>query len=238
MNRIAEDGPGKKEVMEMFNAISSRYDFLDHFMSFGIDHYWRRKALDYLKVDKPAFILDIATGTADFAIKALRILKAEKVIGVDIAHKMLDIGRSKIKAKKLDDRIHLQSGDAENLDFPDNHFDALTIAFGVRNFVNLELGLSEMRRVLKENARFVILEFSLPGKFPVKQFYRFYFNGIVPLLGRWFARHQIAYEYLPGSVNSFPYGEKFVHILKNAGFRNIVYKTLTFGICTVYSGLK
>ncbi len=238
MDHLGEDYSRKEGVREMFNSIAYRYDFLDHLMSFGIDHYWRRRALDYLKNDSPRLMLDVATGTADLAIKAAIMLKPDKIIGVDIAEKMLEVGKAKVVKKALTAVIDLQKGDAEALAFPDDHFDAITIAFGVRNFMNTEKGLSEMLRVLKKGGRIVILEFSMPQKFPVKQFYGCYFNFLVPQLGRYFARHKIAYEYLPGSVSVFPYGENFVRILKDIGFKNIEFKTLTFGICTVYSGLK
>jgi demethylmenaquinone methyltransferase / 2-methoxy-6-polyprenyl-1,4-benzoquinol methylase len=233
-----EKQAGKKEqVAEMFNNISHRYDFLNHFLSLGIDILWRKKAIRMLKADKPKFILDIATGTADFAIEALA-LKPEKVIGVDISEGMLAHGREKLKKKKLDHLIELQLGDSEKLLFDDNTFDAVIVSFGVRNFENLEKGLTDMYRVLKPGGKAVVVEFSQPRKFPFKQLYNFYFKAILPKIGRLISKDQAAYTYLPESVEAFPDGQRFLDILQKIGYKNNQCKPLTFGISSIYIGQK
>jgi len=229
---------GKKEqVAEMFNNISPSYDFLNHFLSLGIDVWWRKKAIAFLKNENPKSILDIATGTGDLAIEALS-LNPVKITGVDISEGMLEIGRQKIKKKNLDKIIELQLGDSERLLFEDNTFDAVTVAFGVRNFENLEKGLSDIFRVLKPGGTFVVLEFSKPVTFPVKQLYNFYFNSILPFFGKLISKDNSAYTYLPESVKSFPDGENFTRLLKKTGFNNTKMKPLTFGIATIYVGKK
>jgi demethylmenaquinone methyltransferase / 2-methoxy-6-polyprenyl-1,4-benzoquinol methylase len=233
-----EEQSGKKEqVAKMFNSISGRYDFLNHFLSLGIDIAWRKKAIRLLKNDNPKLILDVATGTGDFAVEALR-LNPEKVIGVDISEGMLEVGRKKMIERKLDNRIELLSGDSENLPFEENKFDAVIVAFGVRNFENLELGLKEMLRVLRPGGRVVILEFSKPARFPFKQCYNFYFNFILPKIGRWVSNDKTAYTYLPESVQAFPDGNDFVQILSRLGYKNTTCKPLTFGTSSLYSGTK
>jgi demethylmenaquinone methyltransferase / 2-methoxy-6-polyprenyl-1,4-benzoquinol methylase len=233
-----EKQTGKKEqVAEMFNNISHRYDFLNHFLSLGIDILWRKKAIRMLKADKPKLILDIATGTADFAIEALA-LKPEKVIGVDISEGMLAHGREKLKKKKLDHLIELQLGDSEKLLFDDNTFDAVIVSFGVRNFENLEKGLTDMYRVLKPGGKAVVVEFSRPRKFPFKQLYNFYFKAILPKIGRLISKDQAAYTYLPESVEAFPDGQRFLDILQKIGYTNSQCKPLTFGISSIYIGQK
>ena len=227
----------KEQVATMFNNIAHRYDFLNHFLSFGIDILWRKKAIRLLKKEQPKKILDIATGTGDFAIEALS-LNPDKVIGIDISEGMLRIGKEKIKSKKLEHKIELITGDSENLTFDDNTFDAITVAFGVRNFENLEKGLSNMHRVLKKNATVVILEFSKPKSFPVKQLYHFYFTGLLPLLGKLISKDSSAYTYLPESVNSFPDGNNFLSILTEAGFSQTRCIPLFFGIASIYTGKK
>lgn len=228
----------KKEQVEiMFNSIAHRYDFLNHFLSLGIDILWRKKAIRLLKKEHPKIILDIATGTADFAVEALA-LNPEKVIGVDISEKMLAVGKEKIQKKNLANRIELQMGDSEKLLFQDNTFDAITVGFGVRNFENLEKGLSDMHRVLKNNGTAVVLEFSKPQKFPVKQLYHFYFFYILPLIGRIISKHHVAYTYLPESVNAFPDGKDFLVIFERVGFKQVQWFPLTLGIASIYIGKK
>lgn len=233
-----EQSGGKKEqVATMFNNISKKYDFLNHFLSLGIDIIWRKKSIKLLKELQPKVILDIATGTGDFAIEALS-LKPTKIIGIDISEGMLAVGKEKIKNKGLDHIITLQLGDSENLIFDDNYFDAYTVGFGVRNFENLEKGLAEMLRVLKPNGRAVILEFSKPKKFPVKQLYHFYFNRILPSIGNLISKDNAAYTYLPESVNAFPEGEEFIKILNKLGYKNVKAIPLLFGISSIYTATK
>lgn len=227
----------KKQVARMFDSISGRYDFLNHFLSLGIDIVWRKKAVKLLKDLKPKVILDVATGTGDFAIEALD-LDPDKIIGVDISEGMLEVGRKKMLDKKLDSIIELKSGDSENLPFQDNFFDAVIVAFGVRNFENLERGLAEMLRVVKPGGRVVVLEFSRPSKFPMKQLYSVYFTGILPWIGRWISRDQAAYRYLPESVQAFPDGKDFLKILSDLGYKNPQCDPLTFGISSLYWGTK
>jgi len=229
---------GKKEqVTAMFNNIANRYDFLNHFLSLGIDKIWRKKAINCLRDISAQHILDVATGTADLAIESMR-LKPEQVIGIDISDQMLAVGKQKIKIKKLEHIISLQKGDSENIPFPESFFDAITVAFGVRNFENLEKGLSEMFRVLKPNGRAVILEFSKPFNFPVKQIYTFYFKAILPFVGRIISNDKSAYTYLPDSVMQFPEKEDFINKLKSVGYNDCSYKSLSFGIATIYIGNK
>jgi demethylmenaquinone methyltransferase / 2-methoxy-6-polyprenyl-1,4-benzoquinol methylase len=227
----------KAQVAEMFDNISPKYDFLNHTLSLGIDRIWRRKAINLLKKDPPKTILDIATGTGDFAIAALK-LNPDQVIGVDISEGMLEIGRKKLKKRKLDHRIELRMGDSEGLEFDDNKFDAVIVAFGVRNFEHLEQGLADMYRVTREGGKVVILEFSRPRMFPFKQLYNFYFRWILPKIGRLISKDQSAYTYLPESVQAFPDGENFLAILRSVGFNNTSCKTLTFGISSIYTGVK
>jgi len=223
----------KSQVRRMFDGIAHRYDFLNHFLSFGIDQSWRKRAIHKLVESKPETILDVATGTGDFAIAALKI-SPTKVIGVDISQEMLNIANDKIKHAKLTHKINFALGDAENLPFPDNSFDAATCAFGVRNFENPLQGLSEIYRVLKPGGKIVILEFSNPGNFPFKYFYRLYFHSLLPMMGRLISKDKSAYSYLPESVSNFPQGEKFIDILKTAGFSNASSSLLSFGIVSLY----
>ncbi|MBD8488055.1 bifunctional demethylmenaquinone methyltransferase/2-methoxy-6-polyprenyl-1,4-benzoquinol methylase UbiE [Echinicola sp. CAU 1574] len=229
---------GKKaQVANMFNNISKRYDLLNHLLSLGIDITWRKKAIKMLQKDQPKLILDIATGTGDFAIEALA-LNPEKVIGVDISEGMLAEGKKKIKNKKLDHLIELQMGDSEKLLFEENKFDAVIVSFGVRNFENLEKGLADMFRVLKPGGKVVIIEFSKPKKFPLKQGYNFYFKYILPQIGKLISKDQSAYTYLPESVQAFPDGDDFLTVLKKVGFTNTKCRPLTFGISSIYIGEK
>ena len=227
----------KEEVAEMFDNISKRYDFLNHFLSLGIDRIWRKKAIRILKKSQPKIILDIATGTGDFAIAALK-LKPTKVIGLDLSAGMLEVGRQKMKKKKVDHIVEMIQGDSEKLPFDSNYFDAFTVGFGVRNFENLEAGLAEMLRVLKPGATGVILEFSKPKRFPVKQFFAFYSKYIIPKIGRSISKDKAAYSYLPESVAAFPEGQDFMDIMKKVGYTNIQAKPVSGGIATIYYGQK
>ncbi|MCB0495784.1 MAG: bifunctional demethylmenaquinone methyltransferase/2-methoxy-6-polyprenyl-1,4-benzoquinol methylase UbiE [Cyclobacteriaceae bacterium] len=229
---------GKKEqVADMFNNISPKYDLLNHVLSMGIDILWRKKAVRMLKPFSPKIILDIASGTGDFAIETVR-LKPDKIFGVDISEGMLEVGRKKMKAKKLDHIIEMQLGDSENLHFEDNYFDAVTVAFGVRNYENLKLGLSEMLRVMKPGGHVVIIEFSHPTRFPVKQLYNFYSRAILPKIGKMISKDKAAYEYLPESVSAFPYGQQFIDIMNEVGFTETKAIPLTLGISSIYWGSK
>jgi demethylmenaquinone methyltransferase/2-methoxy-6-polyprenyl-1,4-benzoquinol methylase len=230
-------GGKKEQVARMFDNISSKYDLLNHVLSLGIDIIWRKKAIRMLKMDQPKVILDIATGTGDFAIEALA-LNPDKVIGVDISEGMLEMGREKMIKKGLDTKIELKSGDSEQLPFDDNMFDAIIVAFGVRNFEHLEKGLGDMFRVLKPGGKAVILEFSKPKAFPFKQIYQFYFNWILPKIGKLISKDHSAYTYLPESVQAFPDGDKFTAILDKLGYKNTACKTLTLGISSIYVGTK
>ena len=233
-----DDSLGKKQqVAKMFNSISGRYDFLNHFLSLGIDILWRKKAVQYLKQFRSDLILDVATGTGDFALEAVR-LNPSKIIGIDISEGMLNVGRKKIQDSGLSDKITLQVGDSENLPFPDNYFDAVIVAFGVRNFENLDVGLSEIFRVLKAGGHVVILEFSKPTKFPMKQLYKIYFKYILPVMGRLISHDKTAYTYLPESVEVFPDGDQFLEHLKKLNFNSCEGRSLTFGISSLYTASK
>ena len=221
----------------MFNNIAGHYDFLNHFLSVGIDILWRRKAISYLKEDQPGRILDVATGTGDFAIEAMS-LNPDSVIGIDLAQNMLDIGKKKISKKNLQSIIELIKGDAENLPFAENEFDAITVGFGVRNFENLEVGIQNMFRVLRPGGKVVILEFSKPKVIVMKQLYDFYFNNVLPLVGKMISKDNSAYTYLPESVRSFPDSNDFVDILQKAGFKNTECIPLSFGISSLYLANK
>lgn len=227
----------KEQVAGMFDRIAGRYDFLNHLLSMGIDKGWRRKAIRTLKDIQPRKILDVATGTGDLAIASL-VLNPEHITGVDISEGMMEIGRKKLADKNLTDKISLQYGDSEALPFNNGHFDAITCAYGVRNFEYLEKGLTDMGRVLRIGGRIAILEFSQPKKFPVKQLYRFYFRYILPALGKSVSKDATAYTYLPQSVAAFPEGDKFCSILQQCGFKNVKARPLTFGITTLYTGEK
>ncbi|AWO00905.1 bifunctional demethylmenaquinone methyltransferase/2-methoxy-6-polyprenyl-1,4-benzoquinol methylase UbiE [Chitinophaga alhagiae] len=228
----------KEQIAHMFDDIAGRYDFLNRFMSLGIDVTWRKKALRMLRSLQPKQMLDVATGTADVAIMAQRMLQPDHITGIDISEGMLELGRIKVTKAGLDGKITLQQGDSETINFPDATFDAITAAFGVRNFENLEKGLSEMCRVLKPGGKAVILEFSNPTKTPVKQLYNFYFRYITPWIGKWIARNKAAYTYLPSSVKAFPQGQAMCDILHKVGFQAVTCKTLTFGICSIYCATR
>ncbi|WP_299228579.1 bifunctional demethylmenaquinone methyltransferase/2-methoxy-6-polyprenyl-1,4-benzoquinol methylase UbiE [uncultured Psychroserpens sp.] len=227
----------KKQVTQMFDNISKEYDGLNRVISFGIDVKWRNKVVDIIAKANPKTILDIATGTGDLAI-SLAKTKAEKIIGLDISDGMLEVGRKKIDTKNLQDRISMVIGDSENLPFDDNSFDAITVAFGVRNFETLEKGLAEIYRVLKPKGVFVILETSVPTKTPYKQGYGFYTKYILPTIGKMFSKDQSAYSYLCESASVFPFGEALNNILRKIGFINVEDKPQTFGVATIYSASK
>ena len=228
--------PGKKvQVEKMFNDIAPKYDFLNHFLSMGIDKLWRKKVRKSLAASKPKKILDVATGTGDLAVE-LSKLKPDSIIGVDISEGMLNIGIEKMKKKNLDYMISLEVGDSEKLRFEDNTFDAVTVAFGVRNYENLNKGLKDMNRVLKPGGIVAILEFSKPKSFPFKNIYNLYFNSILPLFGKMVSSHNSAYTYLPESVQSFAEDEAFIKEMQEAGYKNCSQQRLTFGISTLYIG--
>jgi demethylmenaquinone methyltransferase/2-methoxy-6-polyprenyl-1,4-benzoquinol methylase len=228
----------KEQVAGMFDQIAFRYDFLNRFLSGGIDVYWRRQAIKELHEVKPQFMLDVATGTADLAILSWKVLRPRKIIGIDISEGMLQLGREKIAKLLLSKHIELKHGDSEAINFTDNSFDAITVAFGVRNFQNLEQGLQEMYRVLRPNGKLVVLEFSRPKQKIFKGFYNFYTRIICPFIGRWLTKNREAYQYLHNSVKAFPEGETFLHILQQAGFSQTSLKRLSLGICTIYCGRK
>lgn len=228
----------KEQVADMFNNISKTYDFLNHFMSLGIDIIWRKIAINELKALKPKRILDVATGTGDFAFEALSILKPEKIVGVDISAGMLEVAKQKIQKRKLSNKFEVRLGDSEKLPFADSEFEAITVAYGVRNFENLETGLADMLRVLKPGGKVVVLEFSKPRAFPVKQLYNFYFHYITPGIGKLFSKDARAYSYLPESVAAFPDGKDFVALMNKVGYKQTKNRPLAFGICSIYTGVK
>ncbi len=233
-----EEDNKKNQVSRMFNRIAPYYDFLNRLLSLGVDKIWRKKAIEQLKASQPQVILDVATGTADVAIETAKRLQPQKIVGMDISAQMLEIGRQKITKKGLDTIITLEEGDSEALPYPDNSFDAVTVAFGVRNFENLEKGLSEMKRVLKSDGQIVILEFSRPTIFPFKQIFNAYFKYLLPLVGRLTSKDPKAYQYLYESVQAFPDGSDFTDILFKTGFKSNECKPLTLGICSLYTARK
>lgn len=222
----------------MFDSIAPVYDFLNHFLSGGIDIIWRKKTIRTLRNYHPQFILDVATGTGDLAIEAYRQLRPQKIVGIDISSEMLAVGRKKLQKRNLQERIELLNGDCENLRFDDNTFDALTVAFGVRNFENLEKGLAEMLRVLKPGGNLVVLEFSRPTLFPFKNIFNLYFSRILPAIGRFTSKDPSAYSYLYDSVQAFPDREKFINVLESIGFQSVTFKALTLGISSIYHAKK
>ena len=228
----------KEQVADMFDNIAYRYDFLNRFLSIGIDIQWRKKAIRQLRDLKPKIILDVATGTADVAIMAARILQPQKIVGIDISEGMLAFGRKKINKLGLDHLIELLNGDSETIKFPDASFDAVTVAFGVRNFQNLEKGLSEIKRVLRPGGKLIILEFSKPKAPGIKQLYNVYMNVVAPNVGKLFSKNRNAYKYLDESIKKFPEGQNFTFILDEQGYTNTYCKPLSFGICSIYCGVK
>jgi len=232
------DVAGQKQyVRDLFDSIAHRYDLLNHLLSGGMDFYWRRRAVKHLSDLHPKRVLDVATGTGDFAIAALTV-SPEQVTGVDIAGHMLEVGRDKLRRKGLDHRIQLHNGEAEHLEFPDDAFDAAMVAFGARNFENLEKGLREMQRVVRPGGRIIVLEFSKPVSFPFRQIYFFYFTRLLPLIGKVISGNPAAYRYLPDSVLQFPEGNDFLRILESAGFMRTLQERISFGIATIYTGTK
>ncbi|MDP2335371.1 MAG: bifunctional demethylmenaquinone methyltransferase/2-methoxy-6-polyprenyl-1,4-benzoquinol methylase UbiE [Bacteroidota bacterium] len=231
------DRQKKQQVEQMFDHIAPKYDFLNHFLSLGIDKLWRKKAIRILSGYKSENILDVATGTGDFAIAASK-LKPRKIIGFDLSEQMLNVGQTKVKRLGLDGIIEFRKGDSEAMPFGDEEFDAITVAFGVRNFENLESGLKEFYRVLKADGVVIILEFSKPRHFPMKQLYLFYFFGILPFIGKLVSRDSSAYSYLPESVMAFPDDQKFLSVLNKVGFTRTGQKRLSFGISTIYMAQK
>lgn len=232
------DSSKKQQVADMFDDIAVKYDFLNRFLSAGIDISWRKKAIRQLKELHPKKILDVATGTADVAIMASGILKPEKIIGIDISDGMLEIGRQKIAKQGLNGIIELLNGDSETINFGDATFDAVTVAFGVRNFQHLEKGLSEIKRVLKPGGKLVVLEFSQPKMPVVKSIYNLYMKVICPNVGKLFSKNRNAYKYLDASIKKFPEGKNFTQILDNLGYLNTYSKPLSLGICSIYCGTK
>ena len=228
----------KNQVARMFDGIAHRYDFLNHFFSLGIDVLWRKSCIRILRNEQPEKLLDVATGTADFAIEAVRMGLDVHVTGVDISAGMLDVGREKIAARGWNDRIELIQGDSVALPFDDGSFDAFTVAFGVRNFEDLQGGLQDMLRVLKPGAMGLVLEFSKPKHFPIKQVFGLYFKHIMPTVGKWVSKDPAAYTYLPESVQAFPEGESFLDEMRKAGYVDVKAKSLTGGIATIYTGRK
>ncbi|MBA5792271.1 bifunctional demethylmenaquinone methyltransferase/2-methoxy-6-polyprenyl-1,4-benzoquinol methylase UbiE [Flavobacterium sp. xlx-214] len=238
INPYKDSNLGKKQQVEqMFDTISGNYDSLNRMISLGTDQGWRRNVLKMVSDTNPESILDIATGTGDLAI-LLSKSNAKRIVGLDLSAGMLEVGKEKVKALGLQNKIEMIQGDSENLPFQDNTFDAITVAFGVRNFETLEKGLSEILRVLKPNGIFVILETSVPTKFPFKQGYNFYMKTFMPLMGKMFSKDQKAYKYLSESAKNFPYGEKLNGILQKVGFKNVKHNPQTMGVATIYSASK
>ena len=238
INPYKDSNLGKKEqVAQMFDNISENYDGLNRVISFGIDVKWRKKVVAIVGENNPKQILDIATGTGDLAIM-MADLNPDRIVGLDISAGMLAIGKQKIAKENLSDKIEMIVGDSENMPFNDNTFDAITVSFGVRNFANLDKGLTEINRVLKPNGKLVILETSVPTKFPYKQGYRFHSSVILPIVGKLFSKDKVAYSYLSESANSFPFGEEFNNILLKNGFTTATDKPVTFGVASIYTATK
>ena len=226
------------QVERMFDNIAPAYDQLNHTLSWGIDKSWRKKAINWLKPFQPQRMMDVATGTGDFAIQACRVLNPQELIGTDISEGMMNVGRQKVKDAGLEGRISFAKEDCTALTFPDNRFDAITVAFGVRNFEDLDKGLREMHRVLDTDGKLVILELSEPDWFPMKQLYALYSKVVIPTLGKLLSKDRSAYTYLPQSIKAFPQGEVMKEIILKAGFREANFKRLTLGICTLYTATK
>lgn len=227
----------KEQIAQMFDNIAFRYDFLNSLLSLGIHKGWRKKCIKLIAAKKPKHILDVATGTADFAIGAMK-LNPESVIGIDISEGMMKHGREKLVKLGLDKKITLQYGDAETCDLPSNSMDAITVGFGVRNFEHLEKGLENMLRILKPGGQLCVLEFSSPRKFPVKQFYKFHFKYITPTLGKMFSKDTRAYTYLPESIKAFPDNERFTAILEKVGYKNASFSSVGLGLASIYLAEK
>jgi demethylmenaquinone methyltransferase/2-methoxy-6-polyprenyl-1,4-benzoquinol methylase len=235
---FSEQGSKKEQVSEMFDHIAPRYDFMNRFLSAGIDVSWRKKAIKRFQKDSPKILLDVATGTADMSIMAMRILYPEKIIGIDISEKMLEIGRKKIDKEGLGTKIELFSGDGETINFPKDSFDGVMVAFGVRNFENLEKGMAEILRVMRPGAQLIVLEFSKPKLPGVKTLYNFYMGVIAPQMAKWFNQNKKAYQYLNESAKAFPDRQLFIDVLNKTGYSDTSFKPLSLGICCIYSGRK
>lgn len=232
------EGHKREQVEKMFDNISSTYDLLNHSLSWGIDKGWRKKSIDALRPYQPQHILDVATGTGDFAILAAKRLQPKELTGADISEGMMNIARRKVKALGLEHIIQFQKEDCGQLSFPDNTFDAVTVAYGVRNFEDLDQGLRELQRVLKPEGHLLIVELCAPNRFPMKQLFKLYSKIIMPTVGRLISKDASAYTYLPATMEAFPQGEVMQNILKKAGFRSVTFKRFTFGICTMYLATK
>ena len=233
-----EDEKKSVQVERMFDNIAPAYDQLNHTLSWGIDKSWRKRAINWLKPFQPQRMMDVATGTGDFAIQACRVLNPKELIGTDISEGMMNVGRQKVKDAGLEGRISFAKEDCTDLTFPDKRFDAITVAFGVRNFEDLDKGLREMHRVLDDNGKLVILELSEPDWFPMKQLYALYSKVVIPTLGKLLSKDRSAYTYLPQSIKAFPQGEVMREIILKAGFSEASFKRLTLGICTLYTATK
>ena len=235
---FSEEGSKKEQVSEMFDGLAPRYDFMNRFLSAGIDISWRKKAINWFKKDKPQIILDVATGTADMALMAAKILRPQKIVGIDISEKMLEVGRKKVEKEGVGTKIELLSGDGETINFADNSFDGVMVAFGVRNFENLEKGLHEILRVLKPGAQLIVLEFSKPKIPGIRTLYTLYMGIVAPQMAKWFNQNKKAYQYLNESAKAFPDRQLFVDILNKTGYSVTKCKPLSLGICCIYSGRK
>ena len=232
-----QEGKKVEQVERMFDHIAPAYDRLNHLMSLGIDRSWRRTALKWLRPHRPALVLDVATGTGDFAIQACQMLPSASLTGVDLSEGMMQVGRRKVEQAGLAARIDFQREDCEALTFSDASFDAVTVAFGIRNFEHLDRGLREMCRVLRPGGHLVILELSTPDRPPMKQLYRIY-SRLIPLMGRLVSHDRSAYTYLPQSIRAFPQGEVMSESIRRAGFSDVRFRRLTFGVCTLYMATK
>jgi len=239
--KILPYGEGERkrnQVKSMFDTIADKYDFLNHFMSFQQDKRWRRIAIQSLKADAPKTLLDIATGTGDFAIEAWKILKPELIVGADLSEGMMRVAEEKVKKAGIEAHFRFEYQDCTALTYKDDTFDAVTVAFGVRNFENIAKGIAEMYRVLKPGGKMVIIELSRPSSFPMKQLFQLYSVTVLPLAGKLFSKDDMAYEYLPASIKVVPQSEEMVDIIKNQRFVQATYRNFTFGVCTMYSGVK
>lgn len=232
-----KEGRKSEQVERMFDSIAPAYDRLNHTLSLGIDRLWRRRALLWLRPFRPQRMMDVATGTGDFAILACRLLQPGSLVGTDISEGMMDVARAKVKQAGLEDRVSFRHEDCEALSFPDGTFDAVTVAFGIRNFEHLDQGLREMCRVVRPGGHLVILELSTPERFPMKQLYRLY-SRFIPPIGRLVSHDNSAYTYLPASIRAFPQGEVMQEAIRRAGFGKVAFRRLTFGICTLYMATK
>ncbi|WP_018108901.1 bifunctional demethylmenaquinone methyltransferase/2-methoxy-6-polyprenyl-1,4-benzoquinol methylase UbiE [Bacteroides propionicifaciens] len=233
-----QEGKKTEQVEQMFDNIAPAYDKLNHILSFNIDKIWRNKAIKWLKQFKPKTIMDVATGTGDFALLAYKKIKPELLTGIDISEGMMNVGRAKVKKAGFEEHIRFEKEDCLNLTYSDNQYDAITVAFGIRNFESLEQGLGEMLRVLKPGGHLVILELTTPVKAPMKQLFQFYSQKVMPSIGKMISSDKNAYTYLPSTIKAFPQGEVMQEIIKKVGYREVQFKRLTFGTCTLYTATK